>query len=575
MKLKVLGLLLFTTALMLSVGCGGETQTVSTAAPTPTTAPTPAPSEVVVRKAIVEQLVEANEYVDSFKEGVGNTQPLPDIEATISPMPTPTPYPTYESVSTPTELYQWFAPAVPVVITPTDRMGSGIVIAEGEYVLTAAHVVAGETTVMLQGPNWETVASVVNYDIEASDLALLKPHSPIKLAKYPELEVSRMPSPGGDVVALGFPQGGSLGTSSATLTRGVISAIRNLNGHSVIQFDAAINPGNSGGPLFSLDGKVIGIVSSKLMDDEGIGFAISSTSYTKIEQKLQQPRSVAEMIKTAQWYLTFPCNDGYEGAQRELNLAINLEPSSGSLYLQRALVHRRCGPKYDNEYARTEMLDLIEAINLSLASNTSADKQTLADAYIERAEIAARNCCSGGWSVLTDGWNIPTAPDWRLKENARRKPDTESGGGGDVAKKRQFITNDYASALLYDPDNVAAHFGKALNHIETANDTNYSIRWSLLTKQQQDDVYDQVNLAIEHLNEVIRINPSNELLWDHWYPYQTSYLRAAYWERAYIYRTFGNVDKCESDMVMFKKLKRNEKDDYGNLWIPGYKECLV
>jgi len=98
---------------MLSVGCGGgqveivdvRMDAVSTRTPIhssgkvrpPTSIPTPTPAtpEVVVRKAIVEQLVEAKEYVASFKEvPSGDTQPLPDIETTISPMPRVTPTPT-------------------------------------------------------------------------------------------------------------------------------------------------------------------------------------------------------------------------------------------------------------------------------------------------------------------------------------------------------------------------------------------------------------------------------------------------------------------------------------------------
>jgi len=45
---------------------------------------------------------------------------------------------------------------------------------------------------------------------------------------------------------------------------------------NVLQLDAAVNPGNSGGPLCDVSGKVIGIISLKLVQDsvEGMGFAI-------------------------------------------------------------------------------------------------------------------------------------------------------------------------------------------------------------------------------------------------------------------------------------------------------------
>ena len=45
---------------------------------------------------------------------------------------------------------------------------------------------------------------------------------------------------------------------------------------NVLQLDAAVNPGNSGGPLCDVSGKVIGIISLKIVQDEveGMGFAI-------------------------------------------------------------------------------------------------------------------------------------------------------------------------------------------------------------------------------------------------------------------------------------------------------------
>lgn len=62
-----------------------------------------------------------------------------------------------------------------------------------------------------------------------------------------------------------------------TVTRGVVSAIRNLSGVRLIQVDASINPGTSGGPLLNSDSQVIGVKTAYLSHDttEGIGFAVS------------------------------------------------------------------------------------------------------------------------------------------------------------------------------------------------------------------------------------------------------------------------------------------------------------
>ena len=88
-------------------------------------------------------------------------------------------------------------------------------------------------------------------------------------------------SPGQDVLALGFPLDSSPG-DSPTVTKGIVSSIRTLDGAQWIQMDAPINPGSSGGPLLDNRGRVIGVVTSRLDYDwvsgrnvEGVGFALA------------------------------------------------------------------------------------------------------------------------------------------------------------------------------------------------------------------------------------------------------------------------------------------------------------
>jgi len=63
-----------------------------------------------------------------------------------------------------------------------------------------------------------------------------------------------------------------------TVTAGIVSAKGRVIGagpyDNFIQTDASINPGNSGGPLFSMEGKVIGINTAIVAQGQGIGFAI-------------------------------------------------------------------------------------------------------------------------------------------------------------------------------------------------------------------------------------------------------------------------------------------------------------
>jgi S1-C subfamily serine protease len=61
-----------------------------------------------------------------------------------------------------------------------------------------------------------------------------------------------------------------------TVTSGIFSGRRNVNGRTYVQTNAQINPGNSGGALVTEEGRVIGINTWKLVGEkvEGLGFAI-------------------------------------------------------------------------------------------------------------------------------------------------------------------------------------------------------------------------------------------------------------------------------------------------------------
>ncbi len=103
--------------------------------------------------------------------------------------------------------------------------------------------------------------------------------------EYPPLDLFFYPEVGEKVIAVGNP----LGEYSATVTEGIISAIREPDESAVeiaadsemapvliLQTDAAINPGNSGGPLINLEGQVIGVNTWGRDDANGINFAIAS-----------------------------------------------------------------------------------------------------------------------------------------------------------------------------------------------------------------------------------------------------------------------------------------------------------
>ncbi len=161
---------------------------------------------------------------------------------------------------------------------PQQGQGSGFILDKAGHVLTNYHVVEGANRgveVMLSNKRRYS-AKVVGSD-KTHDLALLQIDAPnlqpVTLADSTQLNV------GQKVYAIGNPFG-----LSGTMTRGIISSIRDIRGAEgapigdAIQTDAAINPGNSGGPLLNSRGEVIGIntmiASNGAEQSSGIGFAI-------------------------------------------------------------------------------------------------------------------------------------------------------------------------------------------------------------------------------------------------------------------------------------------------------------
>ena len=136
----------------------------------------------------------------------------------------------------------------------------------------------------------EYPARLVGLD-ENTDLAVLKIDAkgliPAQFAQSLRMRTLRV---GETAIAVGNPLGAEL---SQTLTAGVLSAVgRGVEvGGSVVemlQTDAAVSPGNSGGPLYDIHGRIIGIITSKVVKQgaEGIGFALPADLVQKITGEL-------------------------------------------------------------------------------------------------------------------------------------------------------------------------------------------------------------------------------------------------------------------------------------------------
>jgi S1-C subfamily serine protease len=163
--------------------------------------------------------------------------------------------------------------SLPAVVTVETRGGSGSgFFVSRDTVLTNYHVLQGARAVTLRtSSGGSTAASVVTASPEL-DLAVLKAdivshdQATLPLGEPSDVRI------GAEVLAIGSPLG-----LRNTVTRGIVSSIRDVRGVHMVQTDAAINPGNSGGPLIDRTGRVIGVNTLKVTGGatESIGFAVS------------------------------------------------------------------------------------------------------------------------------------------------------------------------------------------------------------------------------------------------------------------------------------------------------------
>lgn len=203
-----------------------------------------------------------------------------------APSPTPEPVTIRRQAAGETEsLADMVARLSPSVVGIATRqngqqgIGSGVIVSADGYILTNHHVAAeGAEVTLIFADGTKELASAV-WSSQALDLAIVKARE----GSYPAAAMGSVEDVrvGEQVVAIGTPLALQF---QHTVTGGIVSALNRTlqvpSGRStafmeqLIQTDVAINPGNSGGPLLNQRGEVIGIVTVRVEEAAGIGFAI-------------------------------------------------------------------------------------------------------------------------------------------------------------------------------------------------------------------------------------------------------------------------------------------------------------
>ncbi len=166
---------------------------------------------------------------------------------------------------------------IDVTGTGFSASGSGFIIDKGGYILTNQHIIDAATLIKATLQNGRQYAAEETASNKDLDLAIIK-LSP-RFTDLPAAELGEISDIvlGEEVIAAGFPLGPNL-PGPASFTRGIVSAVRELDNIDYIQTDITISPGSSGGCLVTMDGKVIGITNAAVIsyhvNIENVGLAI-------------------------------------------------------------------------------------------------------------------------------------------------------------------------------------------------------------------------------------------------------------------------------------------------------------
>ncbi|TMI82394.1 MAG: trypsin-like peptidase domain-containing protein [Bacteroidetes bacterium] len=163
--------------------------------------------------------------------------------------------------------------------------GTGFLIDAKGLMITNAHIVKNSRNIrVVNAKGQQFNAFVVRLDI-TRDVAVIKIDDDqfkpaISLPYSIRKSTSDIAEP---VFTLGYPR------DEIVYGEGYLSARTGFNGDTLsCQISIAANPGNSGGPIFDHNGEVIGILTSKETETEGVVFAVQSKYIYRVLDDLKK-----------------------------------------------------------------------------------------------------------------------------------------------------------------------------------------------------------------------------------------------------------------------------------------------
>jgi serine protease Do len=186
------------------------------------------------------------------------------------------------------DLFRRVSPSVVLVATldasgTMTGFGSGVVVSSDGLVATNEHVIRYADRLMVRLAVGREVTAVRLVADADRDLAILWISA--QDLNFARLGDSDQVQIGESVLAIGFPKG-----LDHTLTSGIVSGLRDIDGYRYIQTTVAISAGSSGGPLLNMNGDVIGLTVGSFAKAQSLNFALPSNEILPMLRRAQTAR---------------------------------------------------------------------------------------------------------------------------------------------------------------------------------------------------------------------------------------------------------------------------------------------
>jgi len=172
---------------------------------------------------------------------------------------------------------------------------TGFLVDGNGYIITNAHVVQNAKNLIVENKKGDQFYTTPIYSNTTTDLAILKitDTSFNKVTGLPYTFPKSTAELAEPIFTLGYPR------EEVVYGEGYLSAKSGYYGDTTsYQISISVNPGNSGGPVIDKDGEVIGIISSKETNADGVVFAIKSKNIYNALKEIKKDKDLSIKLPT-------------------------------------------------------------------------------------------------------------------------------------------------------------------------------------------------------------------------------------------------------------------------------------